>query len=125
MLSALSPLMANIFSFVDPKTPAPITTVDGLVDYLAQFGTFMPGGSAKPVSVSHHNQCARATVDFCMGEKAMMRGQYFLTVDDDGKIKLLAGFQGTGEPKKPSSDNTDNGKNGAEEKKRKAEDTKE
>jgi len=85
------------FYYSDPNTPAPITTRDAYLGYIAQFSAMMPGAVARVVAVSEHHGHARATVDFEKDGKRMVRGQYFADLED-GKVVRLIGFTGMGEP---------------------------
>ncbi|MDG2340928.1 MAG: nuclear transport factor 2 family protein [Paracoccaceae bacterium] len=85
------------FYYVDPNTPAPMNSVDEFLEYLDMFTSQMPCGGAETAAISTHNNHARATVDFTMGGKSMMRGQYFADLDADGKITILVGFTGMGD----------------------------
>ncbi len=86
------------FTYADPNTPDVIVGRDAYLEYLAQFASQMPGGSARVVDQSQTAHCVRATVDFLSGDTRMMRGQYFADLNAAGKITRMIGFIGLGEP---------------------------
>ena len=96
ILVALSPLLADPVSYSDPRSEV-LTSAAALAEYLAMFGRGMPGASAKIVTINTQHGAARVTVEFQMGGKAMMRGQYFVDLAADGRLARITGFTGTGE----------------------------
>lgn len=88
---------ADSFYYADPNAPDPVTSVDGMNDYLAMFTSHMPGGSAKAAVINPCHSHARVTVDFEKDGAQMMRGQYFADLDGDGRITRMVGFPGMGD----------------------------
>ena len=86
------------FRYVDPRTPEPITSVDAMSAYLADFINNCPPGAKVEVAdpVDTHPGHARATIRFIMGPDMQMTGQYFADLDAAGKLTRLIGFVGKG-----------------------------
>ena len=86
--------VSDSFRYADPHAPEPITSVDGMLQFLEQFP---PGASAKVIEPmdSHHGH-VRANVTFDFEGGNSMVGQYFADLDDDGKIVRIVGFPGKG-----------------------------
>ena len=90
--------IAPEFSYIDPRTEAPITEADAICAYVGQFlpncppGAKVIGGDPVDEKLGH----ARATVHFVMSEEMRQTGQYFADLDAAGKIVRLIGYVGKG-----------------------------
>ena len=86
--------VSGSFRYTDPHTPDPITSVEGMLEFL---GGFPPGASARVIEpIDRHHGHARVNVAFDFGEGKSMVGQYFADLDADGKIVRAVGFPGKG-----------------------------
>ena len=87
--------------YVDPRTPAPITSISALSDYVGMFSANAPGWSAKVVERDTIAGMTRATVAFSGegpdGTEQTQLGQYFIESDGD-LISRMVGFVGVGAP---------------------------
>lgn len=95
--ATLHRVCADSFYYADPNAPEPVTSVDGMNNYLSMFTSQMPGATAKAAVVSLCHSHARVTVDFLKDDARMMRGQYFADLDGDGRITRMVGFPGMGD----------------------------
>ncbi len=86
--------VSDEFHYADPHAPEPITSVDGMLEFLGQFPPGASAGVIEPVD-SHHGH-ARASVTFDFGGGKSMVGQYFADLDRNGKIIRIVGFPGKG-----------------------------
>ncbi|MEL7312614.1 MAG: nuclear transport factor 2 family protein [Pseudomonadota bacterium] len=88
-------------TYVDPRTPEPITGIDALTDYVGMFSANAPGWSAKVVKADTNAGTVRATVAFSGpgpdGTTQTQLGQYFVELKDD-LVTRMVGFVGTGQP---------------------------
>ena len=94
----LASAVSDTFYYVDPRTEAPITDVDGMDAYAGQFLQMCPPGASVAVKdpVDEKMGHARATVAFIMGPDMQQTGQYYADLDGAGKITRLIGFVGKG-----------------------------
>jgi len=83
--------------YADPRTQAPLTTVDDVVGYVGQFSKMAPGMPVSVAATSSTLTYARATVQFGAGDQVQW-GQYTADLDANGKITRLVGFVGLGAP---------------------------
>lgn len=82
------------FRYADPHAPEPITSVNDMLEFLGQFP---PGASARVIEpIDSHHGHARVNVAFDFGGGNSMVGQYFVDLDEDGKIVRAVGFPGKG-----------------------------
>ena len=85
----------------DPRTPATVTGIDALSDYVGQFSANAPGWSAKVLGSDRTAGMTRATVAFGGkgpdGNEMTQLGQYFVELDE-GRIARMVGFVGNGAP---------------------------
>lgn len=90
--------LAPAFSYLDPRTPEPITEADAMVVYVGEFLPMCPPGAQVSVAepVDEKLGHARATVHFVMNAEMKQVGQYFADLDGAGKITRLVGFAGKG-----------------------------
>ena len=95
---SLRECLGDPFTYVDPRTPAPITDADGFVDYVAIYTEYAPGATAQVVGLSETKGHYRATVEFGMADGTKQHGQYFVEVDDAGRATRMSGFVGLGAP---------------------------
>lgn len=85
------------FYYADPHAPAPITSADAFVEFIADFGRNVSGAAADLVEpVDMHYGHARCTVRFLRDGEVMMTGQYFADLDRDGRMSRPVGFAGRG-----------------------------
>lgn len=95
--SKILPAISDSFHYADPHAPAPITSGDAFLDFVAAFTQNAPGASITVVHpIDAHNGHFRCTVRFEMGPEMTMTGQYFGDLDEAGKISRLVGFIGKG-----------------------------
>ena len=94
----LSDCLAPAPHYVDPRTPAPITELSALIEYVAMYTQYAPGATAKTVALSETQGAYRATVEFLMSDGKKQFGQYFAELDDQSRVQRLVGFVGLGEP---------------------------
>ena len=94
----IASVIAEDFYYVDPRTENPITTQQGIDDYIAGFLEMCPPGASvdvvDPVDIKQGH--ARATVNFVMSAEMKQVGQYFADLTAEGKISRLVGFVGKG-----------------------------
>jgi hypothetical protein len=83
--------------YADPRTEAPVTTMDALIEYVGMFSKMAPGMAVAATNVSTTLTFARATVQFGTGERSQT-GQYICDLNDAGQITRMIGFVGMGEP---------------------------
>ena len=95
-----SSVVSNVI-YIDPRTPAPITGISALSEYVGMFTANAPGWSAKVVQRDTIAGITRATVAFSGkgpdGTEQMQLGQYFVESDGD-LIARMVGFVGVGAP---------------------------
>ena len=88
-------------SYVDPRTPEPITSVSALGEYVGMFSANAPGWSANVVKKDTSGGMTRATVAFSGsgpdGSEQTQLGQYFAEIEG-GLISRMIGFVGIGSP---------------------------
>ena len=94
MRAAVSP----DFSYLDPRTPEPVTELDALAGYVEMYTQYAPGATAAVVSQSTTQGHHRATVEFRMADGTVQLGQYFIECDAEDRPARLIGFVGLGEP---------------------------
>jgi len=91
---------ANV-QYADPRSPDTLTGIDAVNEYVGMFSANAPGWSAKVLSTDTTADLNRATVAFGGmgpdGKEMVQHGQYFVELDE-GKIKRMVGFVGTGAP---------------------------
>ncbi len=85
-------------TYLDPRTPEPISDLDELIGYVGMFSQYAPGATAKVVDLSETSGHFRATVEFGMPDGTAQLGQYFITLDDQSRAARLVGFAGSGVP---------------------------
>ncbi|PSL22211.1 nuclear transport factor 2 family protein [Shimia abyssi] len=85
-------------SYLDPRTPEPITGLAALNDYVAMYSQMAPGATARVANLSETGPMARATVEFAMSDGMKQNGQYFVETDDQSRPTRMVGFVGMGEP---------------------------
>ncbi len=95
---ALRAAVSPDFSYLDPRTPEPVTDFDALVGYVEMYTQYAPGATAKVVSLGNTAGTFRATVAFRMADGKEQLGQYFIEPDAEGRISRFVGFAGLGEP---------------------------
>ena len=83
--------------YADPRTQEPVTSMDGLLEYIGMFSKIAPGMPVAVTNVSTTLTFARATVQFGAGEQSQ-HGQYTIDLNADGKMTRILGFVGMGEP---------------------------
>lgn len=88
--------VATDASYLDPRTPEPLIGPEAITDYVAMFAQHTPGAVADVTDLSETGPYIRATVAFKMPDGMAQSGQYFVDLDEDGKIARLIGFVGTG-----------------------------
>lgn len=100
-LEKISSSVASSIVYVDPRTPAPITGISALGEYVGMFSAHAPGWSAKVVGRDTIAGMTRATVAFSGkgpdGTEQTQLGQYFVE-SDGGLITRMVGFVGVGAP---------------------------
>ena len=88
--------------YLDPQAPDEIIGHQALNAYVGMFSANAPGWSAKVITSDSVGAYTRATVAFGGkgpdGKDMIQHGQYFVTLDADGKIVQMVGFAGTGAP---------------------------
>jgi hypothetical protein len=86
------------FYYVDPMTSDPITDVDGMDAYMANFLGMCPPGASVFVRdpIDEKLGHVRATVVFEMSPDMQQIGQYFVDLDTDGKLSRMIGYAGKG-----------------------------
>ncbi len=97
--AVLTGCLADTVSYADPRAPQIMTGIDALNGYLAMFSASAPGMEASVVNLNTIQGTHRATVSFGMpGSDQAQLGQYFVELDDTGKIARMVGFVGLGAP---------------------------
>ena len=94
----LKDTLASEFYYADPNAPEPITDADAFVAYIAMFTEYAPGATARVVKLTECKGHYRATVIFEMADGKQQFGQYFVDLDDDGRVTRMIGFVGLGDP---------------------------
>ncbi len=95
---ALRTAVSPDFSYLDPRTPEPVTDFDALVGYVEMYTQYAPGATAAVVNLSETVGVFRATVAFRMADGKEQMGQYFIEPDAEGRAARFVGFAGLGEP---------------------------
>jgi len=93
---AIADAISGDFIYSDPRTDRRLTTLDALAYYVGNFAVNAQGMEAVVIRTDSHNGYTRALVGFGMNGDWAQHGTYFATLDDAGKITLLAGFAGAG-----------------------------
>ena len=92
--------VSDSIQYDDPRTPATITGISKLADYVGMFSANAPGWTAKLVKADSIAGTTRATIAFGGmgpdGKEMVQLGQYFIEYKDE-KISRMVGFAGTGE----------------------------
>lgn len=96
--AAIAGLLADGFTYSDPRSGARLEGADATADYVAMFAANAPGWSASVEKLDEVNGYFRASVAFGGmgpdGSEMKQMGSYFGELTDDGKIAFLAGFAG-------------------------------
>ncbi|TXR52021.1 hypothetical protein [Reinekea thalattae] len=97
--------VSDSIQYDDPRTPATITSISELADYVGMFSANAPGWTAKLVKADSIagttiSATTRATIAFGGmgpdGKEMVQLGQYFIEYKGE-KISRMVGFAGTGE----------------------------
>ena len=100
-LTTIQQAVVPAISYVDPRTPEPISDIGALSEYVGMFSANAPGWSAKVVGSDTIGGMTRATVAFGGmgpdGTEQVQLGQYFVETEG-GLISRMVGFVGTGAP---------------------------
>ena len=96
--ATLRETLSEDITYLDPRTPEPLTSVAALIDYVAMFSAQAPGATARVAHQSKTGAFHRATVEFAMPNGMVQHGQYFIDLDDQSRLKHMTGFVGLGEP---------------------------
>ncbi|SMP01351.1 hypothetical protein SAMN06265373_101125 [Shimia sagamensis] len=97
-LEALKGALADNFTYIDPRSEAPISNLDALNGYVGMYSQYAPGATAAVVNSSETKGHHRLTVAFRMADGNEQLGQYCVELDADGRTKRMIGFAGLGEP---------------------------
>ena len=97
-LKAVESSMPDGAVYVDPRTPAPLSTASAISDYAGMFVEMAPGAVAEIVDTQTQHDRTRATIAFRMKDGMEQLGQYFIERNDKGAITQMVGFVGTGAP---------------------------
>ncbi|WP_377508638.1 molecular chaperone GroEL [Octadecabacter sp. R77987] len=86
--------------YSDPRSGARLDDHGAISDYVGMFSANAPGWTASVEKSDDVNGYHRAIIAFGGkgpdGTEMVQHGSYFATLDDGGKLTLLAGFAGTG-----------------------------
>lgn len=86
--------------YSDPRSGARLDDNGAISDYVGMFSANAPGWTASVEKSDDVNGYHRVIVAFGGkgpdGTEMVQHGTYFATLDDGGKLTLLAGFVGTG-----------------------------
>ncbi|MBS1301332.1 nuclear transport factor 2 family protein [Loktanella sp. SALINAS62] len=93
--ASVADCMAPEFTYSDPMTDGPITSLDALCDYLGAFATHAPGWTAKALTIDEKDGFARILVGFGADGTWSQHGTYFALERDSG-IVTMTGFKGAG-----------------------------
>ncbi|MBM1220154.1 nuclear transport factor 2 family protein [Ponticoccus sp. SC2-23] len=100
--AAIHAALAEDARYADPRSSGVLTGPDEIGAYVAAFSANAPGWSARVVASSATADMVRATVAFGGtgpdGSDMVQHGQYFVRVDDAGRIDEMVGFAGMGAP---------------------------
>jgi len=95
----LERILAPHFTYADPMGSERIAGAAAMSDFLHGFTAKTPDAGVRVVRVDAHHRFARVAVDFSRdADTPMMRGQYFIDTDEDGRLTLAVGFSGMGAP---------------------------
>jgi len=95
---ALKGALADNFTYIDPRSEAPISDLDALNGYVGMYAQYAPGATAAVVNTSETNGQYRLTVAFRMADGKEQLGQYYVELDAESRATRLIGFAGLGEP---------------------------
>lgn len=96
--AAIAAAFAETGQYADPRTSAPLTDTSAISDYVGQFIEAAPGAAADVIALDQHHGVSRATIAFRMANGMEQLGQYFVELDNTGRISRMVGFVGTGAP---------------------------
>jgi hypothetical protein len=94
---ALKGALADNFTYIDPRSEAPISDLDALNGYVGMYAQYAPGATAAVVNTSETKGHHRLTVAFRMADGKEQLGQYYVELDADGRATRMIGFAGLGE----------------------------
>lgn len=94
--TSIQTCFASVSSYADPRTPAPLTDISEISNYVGMFAEMAPGATAEVVKSDDQHGITRATVAFRMADGKEQLGQYFIETTEAGKITRIVGFVGTG-----------------------------
>ena len=87
--------MAPQFSYIDPRTEGPITDLDRLDGYVAQFAASAPGWTATVDEVERTGADKVARVAFAgpdgQGGTMTQHGRYDVRINEEGRIAQISG----------------------------------
>lgn len=95
---SLREVLSPNITYLDPRTPEPVTSVEALIAYVAMYTQYAPGATASVSALSETQGHYRATVTFAMADGMTQLGQYFIEVDDQQRLMRMVGFVGLGDP---------------------------
>ncbi|MGV6839515.1 MAG: hypothetical protein ACWA40_04905 [Planktomarina sp.] len=94
-------VMADTFTYADPRSGGRITDINDLCSYVAMFAANAPGWTARVEKTDESCGYVRTVVAFGGkgpdGTDMVQHGTYFAELDSAEKITTLVGFVGAGE----------------------------
>ncbi len=100
-LEIITACVVNDIEYSDPRTPACLSGIKAVNDYIGLFSANAPGWTASVVKTDTNTSITRVTVAFSgKGPDGLLQtqyGQYFIEQNSELITKMI-GFVGTGEP---------------------------
>lgn len=92
----IAAVMADPFTYADPRSDGAITSLEALTAYVGQFTDMAPGWTATVLQTDTHSGFSRTLVAFLENGEVRQHGTYFVRHDAAGKLTQLVGFVGAG-----------------------------